>query len=67
MKKILHHKSHGNFLYGSGSGSADPYHKSHGNFGTDLHPHPDPDQLVRGTDPQIRIRIRSKMSRIRNY
>jgi hypothetical protein len=27
-------------------------------------PHPDP--LVRGTDPRIRIRIRTKMSRIRN-
>ncbi len=27
---------------------------------------PDPDPLVRGTDPRIRIRIRTKMSRIRN-
>ncbi len=31
-------------------------------FGTN--PHPDPDPLVRGTD--TRIRIRTKMSRIRN-
>jgi hypothetical protein len=31
-------------------------------FDTDSHPHPDP--LVRGTDP--RIRIHTKMSRIRN-
>jgi hypothetical protein len=36
-------------------------------FSMDLHPHPDPhlDQLVRGTDPRIRIRTRTKMSRIR--
>jgi len=29
-------------------------------------PHPDPDPLVRGTDPRIRMRIRTKMSRILN-
>ncbi len=33
-------------------------------FGTDPDPHPDP--LIRGTDPRIRIQIRTKMSRIRN-
>jgi hypothetical protein len=35
-------------------------------FNTDPHPHPDP--FVRSTDPRIRIdiRIRTKMSRIRN-
>ncbi len=27
---------------------------------------PDPDPLARGTDPKIRIQIRTKMSRIRN-
>ncbi len=27
---------------------------------------PDPDPLVRGTDPGVRIRIRTKMSRITN-
>jgi hypothetical protein len=37
----------------------------------DLDPHvfwppPDPDPLVRGTDPGIRIRIRTKMSEIPN-
>jgi hypothetical protein len=41
-------------------------------FGTDPHPHPNPDPHVdpffRGTDPwiRIRIRIRTKMSRIQN-
>jgi hypothetical protein len=37
-------------------------------FGQDPHPHPDPDELVRGTDPRIwiRIRIRTKMPRIPN-
>jgi hypothetical protein len=33
-------------------------------FGADLHAHPDADPLVRGTDP--RIRIQTKISRIRN-
>jgi len=32
----------------------------------DLDPAPDPDPLVRGTDPGIRIRIRNNMSRIPN-
>jgi hypothetical protein len=37
-------------------------------FVTDPHPHPDShlDPLLRGTDPRIRIRIRTKMSRIWN-
>ncbi len=33
-------------------------------FGTD--PHPEPDPLVRGSDPRIRIRICTKMSQIWN-
>ncbi len=32
----------------------------------ELNPEPGPDPLVRGTDPGIRIRIRTKMSRIPN-
>jgi hypothetical protein len=35
-------------------------------FGADPHPDPHPDPLVKGTDPRIRIRIHTKMSRIRN-
>jgi hypothetical protein len=33
---------------------------------TDPHLDPHPDPLIRDTDPRIRIRIRTKMSRIRN-
>ncbi len=32
----------------------------------DLNPDPNPDPIVRGMDPQIRIRIHPKMSWIRN-
>ncbi len=32
----------------------------------DENPHPDPDPLVRGIDPRIRIRIHTKMSWIHN-
>ncbi len=41
-------------------------HVSHVQVAKDFDTDPHPDLLVGGTDPRIRIRIRTKMARIRN-